>query len=93
MNARALTLKFFLGVCVKKKPKKQYEAEIVSRVSYISMCVVLRLLPYSVRDLISSAGLITQQMGTECSVTKTKTNPQLDYASACVYVCVCVLSD
>lgn len=30
------------------------------------------------RDLISGAGLITHQMVTECSVTKTKTNPWLD---------------
>lgn len=50
--------------------------------------VGLLLPPYRVRDLISCAGLITQQMGTECSVTKTKTNPQLDYGSTCACVCV-----
>ncbi len=66
-------------------------------VSARSACVVLCPLSYSVRDLISGAGLITQQMGTECSVTKTKTNPQLDYGSVCVcvrphmcvHVCLC----
>lgn len=47
--------------------------------------------PLQLRALISSAGLITQQMGTECSVTKTKTNALLDYGSACV--CVWVPSD
>lgn len=40
--------------------------------------------PLQLRALISSAGLITQQMGTGCSVTKTKTNVLLDYGSACV---------
>ena len=54
----------------------------------LCLCVVLCLLRYSVRDLISSADLISQQMGTECSVIKTKTNPQLDYGSACACVCV-----
>lgn len=39
-------------------------------------------------DLISSTALITQQMGTERSVTKTKTSPRLDYGSCGVRVCV-----
>lgn len=43
------------------------------------------LLP-ELSDLISRAALITQQMGTERSVTKTKTNPRLDYGSCGVRV-------
>lgn len=37
-------------------------------------------------DLISSTALITRQMGTERSVTQTKTNPRLDYGSCGVRV-------
>lgn len=37
-------------------------------------------------DLISRTALITQQMGTERSVTKTKTSPRLDYGSCGVRV-------
>ena len=67
-----------------------FDLFVVSGTISVSRPLPAAFQPYSARDLISSAGLITQQMGTECSVTKTKTNPQLDYGSACVCVCVCV---
>lgn len=59
-----------------------------------SESVVLFVLPYSVSHLISSAGLITQQMGTECSVTKTEKKQTHGWIMLQhVHVCVRVHSD
>lgn len=78
---------FFFVFRVGEKPSRQFETE--ADVCQLDQCVSsFAPLPYSERDLISSVGLITQQMGTECSVTKTKTNPELDYE--CVVLCVCL---